>query len=108
MKWLENNDLLEQAMMTAEDVEKIIIATPDDLEEYYYYDEREYFSNILSESRKSIITDADQINQILTEVTYEDFEGDHLLVLYLKDTWYPYVIKIQKSQLPDEVINNLN
>ncbi|WP_440895134.1 DUF6449 domain-containing protein [Amphibacillus sp. Q70] len=107
IEWLKENELEHQAMIVAEDIESILIARPDNIEEIDYYGPDNYPIHMIPESQRIEITDRNLIEETFEQISFDYYDGDYLLVLYLKEMREPYIIQTTESLLPKQILEQL-
>ncbi|WP_017471700.1 DUF6449 domain-containing protein [Amphibacillus jilinensis] len=106
ISWLEQEGLYNQAMITIDDVEKVIFA--EFTEDYYNYSDQELFEHVLPEQDKMTITDDDQLEVILNYLYEEYDEAEYMVAIYLKGYTYPYVFFSESETVPSFVYDYFN
>lgn len=107
IEWLKENELEDQAMIVAEDIESMVLGLPDDIEDIDYYGPDNYPINRLPESQRVEITDRNLIDETFEQVSFDHYDGDYLIALYLKEIREPYVIQITESAVPEQILEQL-
>jgi|GEM_PF-3634462 len=107
-EWLENHGLLEEVIVGPNHVEAIVIASPDEFEDRYYYNEFEAQLINNEDSDIWIFTDPSDIELIFDQAYIYDDYADCSIAFYLKGDPDPFILDMNKSMLPDEIVQQLN
>lgn len=112
INWLEENGLAEHILLQDNDIESMTLAYADQninyTEDRDFYGPDYYSANILTGLEQVNITDRELIKVLSDRIDYEQYEGDYLLAIYLVDADEPYIIAISQSEIPDEILEQLN
>jgi ABC-2 type transport system permease protein len=85
LQWFEEQNLTKEALILAEDIEKIVI-TP--FREDLYYDAASY-ETTFSDNERTVYTSTDQINALLHQINTFDGEPEYMVMIYLKQLSEP-------------------
>src|SRR5699024_2860412 len=106
------NQLTDQAMLIAEEVDSMVLAYSDRIDNYY--DETDFYGydfypiTILSGLKQIEITDRDSIESIFEQINFLDDDLDYLLALYFKEMDNPYIVQISKSAIPTDILEQID
>ncbi|MGM0522485.1 MAG: hypothetical protein ACQER2_00345 [Bacillota bacterium] len=93
LQWFEQQDLTEEALILAEDVEKIVI-TP--YKEDLYYESASYETAFANDER-TVYTSTEDIDTLLHQMKTYDSESEYMLMIYLKQLSEPMMREVGQS-----------
>lgn len=108
VEWLMNNDLVDQAIVGADDIESVTISEGADYAEIEHHQNEARTEYGDQDLKTWEITDRDQIERLFDLAYYDGKDGKYLLTFHLKNSRDGSSIAIDKADLPADILEQIN